>query len=92
MTDVVAGSGCRHQMSSASGHLPGRGACAADPGVMGPAGNEIQHQPRLPATGTGRITAAGNARTRATAAVSLPNTLLREQENQRKKRKQASPP
>jgi len=40
----------------------------------------------LPATGTGRITAAGNARTRAAAAVSLLNALLREQENQRRKR------
>ncbi len=46
----------------------------------------------LPATGTGRITAAGNARTRDAAAVSLLSTLLREQENQRRKRKQPSPP
>jgi hypothetical protein len=45
----------------------------------------------LPATGTGRITVAGNARTRDAAAVSLLNTLLREQENQRRKRKQPSP-
>jgi len=45
----------------------------------------------LPATGTGRITAAGNARTRDAAAVSLLNALLREQENQRRKRKQPSP-
>ena len=37
-------------------------------GVTGPAGNEIRHQPRLPATGTGRITAVGNARTRTRAA------------------------
>jgi hypothetical protein len=33
----------------------------------------------LPATGTGRVTAAGNARTRDAAAVSLLNVLLREQ-------------
>jgi len=45
----------------------------------------------LPATGTGRVTAAGNARTRDAAAVSLLNALLREQENQRRKRKQPSP-
>jgi hypothetical protein len=45
----------------------------------------------LPATGTGRITAAGNARTRDAAAVSLLNALLREQENQPRKRKQPSP-
>ena len=46
----------------------------------------------LPATGTGRITAAGNARTRAAAAVSLLNALLREQENQPRKKTQPSPP
>ena len=36
----------------------------------------------LPATGTGRVTAAGNARTRDAAAVSLLRTQLREQENE----------
>jgi hypothetical protein len=46
MTDVAAGTGCGHQMSSASGHLTGSDACAADLGVTGPAGNQIQHQPR----------------------------------------------
>ncbi len=46
----------------------------------------------LPATGTGRVTAAGNARTRAAAAVSLLNALLREQENQPRKRTPPSPP
>jgi len=40
----------------------------------------------LPATGTGRVTAAGNARTRDAAAVSLLRTLLRDQENQRRKK------
>jgi hypothetical protein len=45
----------------------------------------------LPATGTGRVTAAGNARTRDAAAVSLLHTLLRKQENDRRKRKQPSP-
>lgn len=38
----------------------------------------------LPATGIGRVTAAGNARTRAAAAVSLLSALLRQQENDRK--------
>lgn len=42
--------------------------------------------PALPATGTGRVTPAGNARTRDAAAVSLLSTLLREQESERRKR------
>jgi hypothetical protein len=36
----------------------------------------------LPASGTGRVTPAGNARTRDAAAVSLLRALLRQQENQ----------
>jgi hypothetical protein len=40
----------------------------------------------LPATGTGRATAAGNARPRDAAAVSLLRTLLRDQENQRREK------
>ena len=39
----------------------------------------------LPATGTGRVTAGGHARTRDAAAVSLLTALLRQQENERKK-------
>jgi hypothetical protein len=46
----------------------------------------------LPATGTGRVTAAGNARTRDAAAVSLLRTLLRNQENERRKGRQPPPP
>jgi hypothetical protein len=41
----------------------------------------------LPATGTGSVTLAGNARTRDAAAVSLLSTLLREQENERRKKR-----
>jgi hypothetical protein len=36
----------------------------------------------IPATGIGRVTTAGNARTRDAAAVSLLRTLLRQQENE----------
>ena len=39
----------------------------------------------LPATGIGRTTPAGNARTRAAAAVSLLRVLQRQQEQERKK-------
>lgn len=39
----------------------------------------------LPATGTGRVTAAGNARTRDAAASTRLRALLRQQENDRKK-------
>lgn len=38
----------------------------------------------LPATGTGRVTPAGNARTRDAAAVSLLRALQRQQENERR--------
>ena len=38
----------------------------------------------LPATGTGRVTAAGNARTRDAAAVSLLRALLQQQESRAK--------
>ena len=40
----------------------------------------------LPATGIGRVTAGGNARTRDAAAVSLLRTLQRHQENERKRK------
>lgn len=40
----------------------------------------------LPATGTGRVTAGGNARTRDAAAISLLRTLLRQQENDRRRK------
>ncbi len=40
----------------------------------------------LPPTGTGRVTAGGNARTRDAAAVSLLRMLLRHQENERKRK------
>ena len=39
----------------------------------------------LPATGIGRVTPAGNARTRDAAAVSLPRALQRQQEQERRK-------
>ncbi len=38
----------------------------------------------LPATGVGRVTVGGNARTRDAAAVSLLRTLLRQQEDKRR--------
>jgi hypothetical protein len=41
----------------------------------------------LPATGTGRVTPAGNARTRDAAAVSLLRALQRQQENDRKRKR-----
>jgi hypothetical protein len=40
----------------------------------------------LPATGIGRVTAGGNARTRDAAAVSLLRALLRQQENERRRK------
>ncbi|MGH3199219.1 MAG: hypothetical protein ACRDOH_27435 [Streptosporangiaceae bacterium] len=40
----------------------------------------------LPATGIGRVTTAGNAKTRDAAAVSLLRALQRQQENERKRR------
>jgi len=40
----------------------------------------------LPATGIGRVTAGGNARTRDAAAVSLLRVLLRQQEDERKQK------
>jgi hypothetical protein len=40
----------------------------------------------LPATGIGRVTTAGNARTRDAAAVSLLRALQRQQENERKRK------
>jgi hypothetical protein len=40
----------------------------------------------LPATGTGRVTPAGNARTRDAAAVSLLRALQRQQENERRRK------
>jgi hypothetical protein len=41
----------------------------------------------LPAAGTGRVTPAGNARTRDAAAVSLLHALQRQQENDRKRKR-----
>lgn len=40
----------------------------------------------LPATGIGRVTSGGNARTRDAAAVGLLRTLLRQQENERSRK------
>jgi len=42
--------------------------------------------PALPATGIGRVTPAGNARTRDAAAVSLLRALQRQQENERRRK------